>query len=119
MIFTMYIDYTMYIYIIHTVCVDVPRIPTWLHWALPVAGGVTVRPPSPPPVYDKGGNRLNTRDVRIRRGYRVPQSSTESLLSRKAMTAEYNRLIRPDFGTMFCKWFVYVCYVCLSWRSGT
>lgn len=37
-----------------------------------------IRPPSPPPVYDKGGNRLNTRDVRIR----------------KAMTAEYNRLIR-------------------------
>ena len=45
------------------------RVPTWLHWALPVAGGVTVRPPSPPPVYDKGGNRLNTRDVRIRRGH--------------------------------------------------
>lgn len=37
-----------------------------------------IRAPSPPPVYDKGGNRLNTRDVRIR----------------KAMTAEYNRLIR-------------------------
>eukprot|EP00439_Symbiodinium_sp_Y106_P078834 s1796_g17.t1 len=37
-----------------------------------------IRPPSPPPVYDKGGNRLNTRDVRIRKG----------------MTAEYNRLIR-------------------------
>ena len=30
-----------------------------------------VRPPSPPPVYDKGGNRLNTRDVRIRRGHRA------------------------------------------------
>mmetsp|Transcript_62203 Transcript_62203/g.131454 ORF Transcript_62203/g.131454 Transcript_62203/m.131454 type:complete len:612 (+) Transcript_62203:204-2039(+) len=37
-----------------------------------------IRPPSPPPVYDKAGNRLNTRDIRIR----------------KAMTAEYNRLIR-------------------------
>eukprot|EP00442_Polarella_glacialis_P053025 CAMPEP_0115115060 /NCGR_PEP_ID=MMETSP0227-20121206/42445_1 /TAXON_ID=89957 /ORGANISM="Polarella glacialis, Strain CCMP 1383" /LENGTH=570 /DNA_ID=CAMNT_0002515615 /DNA_START=55 /DNA_END=1764 /DNA_ORIENTATION=+ len=37
-----------------------------------------IRAPSPPPVYDKAGNRLNTRDVRIR----------------KAMTAEYNRLIR-------------------------
>eukprot|EP00933_Yihiella_yeosuensis_P027735 TRINITY_DN21616_c0_g1_i1.p1 TRINITY_DN21616_c0_g1~~TRINITY_DN21616_c0_g1_i1.p1 ORF type:complete len:647 (+),score=182.24 TRINITY_DN21616_c0_g1_i1:110-2050(+) len=37
-----------------------------------------IRAPSPPPVYDKSGNRLNTRDVRIR----------------KAMTAEYNRLIR-------------------------
>jgi len=37
-----------------------------------------IRPPSPPPVYDKSGSRLNTRDIRIR----------------KAMTAEYNRLIR-------------------------
>mmetsp|Transcript_49390 Transcript_49390/g.117516 ORF Transcript_49390/g.117516 Transcript_49390/m.117516 type:complete len:659 (-) Transcript_49390:119-2095(-) len=37
-----------------------------------------IRPPSPPPVYDKAGNRLNTRDMRIR----------------KAMTAEYNRLVR-------------------------
>lgn len=37
-----------------------------------------IRPPSPPPVYDKAGNRLNTREIRIR----------------KAMTAEYNRLIR-------------------------
>jgi len=37
-----------------------------------------IRAPSPPPVYDKAGNRLNTRDMRIR----------------KAMTAEYNRLIR-------------------------
>jgi len=37
-----------------------------------------IRPPSPPPIYDKSGNRLNTRDIRIR----------------KAMTAEYNRLIR-------------------------
>eukprot|EP00747_Dinoflagellata_sp_TGD_P208073 gnl/TRDRNA2_/TRDRNA2_81594_c0_seq2.p1 gnl/TRDRNA2_/TRDRNA2_81594_c0~~gnl/TRDRNA2_/TRDRNA2_81594_c0_seq2.p1 ORF type:complete len:853 (-),score=189.16 gnl/TRDRNA2_/TRDRNA2_81594_c0_seq2:121-2547(-) len=37
-----------------------------------------IRAPSPPPVYDKAGNRLNTRDIRVR----------------KAMTAEYNRLIR-------------------------
>merc|ERR1719158_2265921 len=37
-----------------------------------------IRPPSPPPVYDKAGNRLNSRDIRIRKG----------------MTAEYNRLIR-------------------------
>lgn len=37
-----------------------------------------IRPPSPPPVFDKAGNRLNTRDIRIRKG----------------MTAEYNRLIR-------------------------
>jgi len=37
-----------------------------------------IRHPSPPPVYDKAGNRLNTRDIRVRKG----------------MTAEYNRLIR-------------------------
>lgn len=37
-----------------------------------------IRPPSPPPIYDKQGNRLNTREIRIR----------------KAMLAEYNRLIR-------------------------
>lgn len=37
-----------------------------------------IRPPSPPPVYDRSGNRLNTRDVRIR----------------KTMLAEQNRLIR-------------------------
>jgi len=37
-----------------------------------------IRAPSPPPVYDKAGNRMNTRDIRIR----------------KTMTAEYNRLIR-------------------------
>lgn len=37
-----------------------------------------IRPPSPPPVYDRAGNRINTRDIRIR----------------KAMVAEYNRLIR-------------------------
>eukprot|EP00929_Paragymnodinium_shiwhaense_P034789 TRINITY_DN18886_c0_g2_i1.p1 TRINITY_DN18886_c0_g2~~TRINITY_DN18886_c0_g2_i1.p1 ORF type:complete len:707 (-),score=179.14 TRINITY_DN18886_c0_g2_i1:26-2146(-) len=37
-----------------------------------------IRPPSPPPIYDRGGNRLNTREIRIR----------------KAMMAEYNRLIR-------------------------
>lgn len=37
-----------------------------------------IRPPSPPPVYDRAGNRLNTREVRVR----------------KSMLAEYNRLIR-------------------------
>lgn len=37
-----------------------------------------IRPPSPPPTYDRLGNRTNTRDVRVR----------------KAMVAEYNRLIR-------------------------
>ncbi|CAJ1378582.1 unnamed protein product [Effrenium voratum] len=37
-----------------------------------------IRPPSPPPIYDRQGNRLNTREIRIR----------------KAMLAEYNRLIR-------------------------
>ncbi|CAE7506326.1 bbp-1 [Symbiodinium sp. KB8] len=37
-----------------------------------------IRPPSPPPLYDRQGNRLNTREVRIR----------------KAMLAEFNRLIR-------------------------
>mmetsp|Transcript_32912 Transcript_32912/g.60221 ORF Transcript_32912/g.60221 Transcript_32912/m.60221 type:complete len:672 (+) Transcript_32912:213-2228(+) len=37
-----------------------------------------IRPPSPPPIYDSNGNRLNTRDVRIR----------------KAMTTEFNRLVR-------------------------
>mmetsp|Transcript_22448 Transcript_22448/g.34873 ORF Transcript_22448/g.34873 Transcript_22448/m.34873 type:complete len:647 (-) Transcript_22448:19-1959(-) len=37
-----------------------------------------IRPPSPPPIYDKSGARLNTREIR----------------SRKAMMAEYNRLIR-------------------------
>eukprot|EP00927_Polykrikos_kofoidii_P026488 TRINITY_DN23565_c0_g1_i1.p1 TRINITY_DN23565_c0_g1~~TRINITY_DN23565_c0_g1_i1.p1 ORF type:complete len:744 (+),score=127.58 TRINITY_DN23565_c0_g1_i1:188-2419(+) len=37
-----------------------------------------IRTASPPPVYDRAGNRLNTRDIRIR----------------KAMVAEYNRLIR-------------------------
>jgi len=37
-----------------------------------------IRPPSPPPVYDRSGNRLNTREIRIR----------------KAMLAEYNRLVR-------------------------
>lgn len=37
-----------------------------------------IRPPSPPPVYDKSGARVNTRDIRIR----------------KSMTSEYNRLIR-------------------------
>mmetsp|Transcript_4705 Transcript_4705/g.14718 ORF Transcript_4705/g.14718 Transcript_4705/m.14718 type:complete len:657 (+) Transcript_4705:132-2102(+) len=37
-----------------------------------------IRPPSPPPLYDRAGNRLNTREVRIR----------------KAMIAEYNRLVR-------------------------
>ena len=105
-----------------------------------------VRPPSPPPVYDKGGNRLNTRDVRIRRGHRarrapqdpcfelgtywnhwnhgtwfpcfdfqrVPQSrwSFSLVFSRKAMTAEYNRLIRPDFG-VFC-WEVRCTKRCLA-----
>lgn len=37
-----------------------------------------IRDPSPPPVYGKSGERLNTREVRLR----------------KAMIAEYNRLIR-------------------------
>ncbi|CAK9016648.1 Splicing factor-like protein 1 (AtSF1) (SF1 homolog protein) [Durusdinium trenchii] len=37
-----------------------------------------IRPPSPPPIYDRQGNRLNTREIRIR----------------KAMLAEWNRLIR-------------------------
>jgi len=37
-----------------------------------------IRAPSPPPVYDRAGNRLNTREVR----------------TRKTMMAEYNRLIR-------------------------
>lgn len=37
-----------------------------------------IRAPSPPPVYGKSGERLNTREVRLR----------------KAMVAEYNRLIR-------------------------
>jgi len=37
-----------------------------------------IRPPSPPPVYDRQGNRLNTRDTRLK----------------KAMLAEWNRLIR-------------------------
>eukprot|EP00747_Dinoflagellata_sp_TGD_P024909 gnl/TRDRNA2_/TRDRNA2_130879_c0_seq2.p1 gnl/TRDRNA2_/TRDRNA2_130879_c0~~gnl/TRDRNA2_/TRDRNA2_130879_c0_seq2.p1 ORF type:complete len:745 (+),score=135.37 gnl/TRDRNA2_/TRDRNA2_130879_c0_seq2:124-2358(+) len=37
-----------------------------------------IRPPSPPPVYDRAGNRLNTREIRVR----------------KSMIAEYNRLIR-------------------------
>lgn len=37
-----------------------------------------IRPPSPPPVFDKSGNRLNARDQRIK----------------KAMAAEYNRLVR-------------------------
>jgi len=37
-----------------------------------------IRPPSPPPLYDRQGNRLNTRDMRIR----------------KAMVAEYSRLVR-------------------------
>lgn len=37
-----------------------------------------LRPPSPPPLYDKAGMRLNSREIRIK----------------KAMLAEYNRLIR-------------------------
>jgi len=37
-----------------------------------------IRAPSPPPIYDKAGNRLNTRELRIR----------------KSMLAEYNRLLR-------------------------
>mmetsp|Transcript_45014 Transcript_45014/g.104204 ORF Transcript_45014/g.104204 Transcript_45014/m.104204 type:complete len:661 (-) Transcript_45014:55-2037(-) len=37
-----------------------------------------IRPPSPPPIYDSNGSRLNTRDVRIR----------------KAMSTEFNRLVR-------------------------
>mmetsp|Transcript_140837 Transcript_140837/g.351091 ORF Transcript_140837/g.351091 Transcript_140837/m.351091 type:complete len:755 (+) Transcript_140837:65-2329(+) len=37
-----------------------------------------IRAPSPPPIYDRAGNRLNTREIRVR----------------KAMMAEYNRLIR-------------------------
>lgn len=37
-----------------------------------------IRPPSPPPIYDRQGNLLNTRDIRIK----------------KAMLAEWNRLIR-------------------------
>eukprot|EP00931_Biecheleriopsis_adriatica_P088500 TRINITY_DN62805_c0_g1_i1.p1 TRINITY_DN62805_c0_g1~~TRINITY_DN62805_c0_g1_i1.p1 ORF type:complete len:681 (-),score=156.17 TRINITY_DN62805_c0_g1_i1:63-2084(-) len=37
-----------------------------------------IRPPSPPPLYDRQGNRLNTREIRVK----------------KAMLAEYNRLIR-------------------------
>ncbi|CAD7929216.1 unnamed protein product [Amoebophrya sp. A25] len=37
-----------------------------------------IRPPSPPPVYDRMGNRINTRDVRIR----------------KNMLNEQNRLVR-------------------------
>eukprot|EP00397_Hematodinium_sp_SG-2012_P011775 GEMP01011923.1.p1 GENE.GEMP01011923.1~~GEMP01011923.1.p1 ORF type:complete len:770 (+),score=180.31 GEMP01011923.1:87-2396(+) len=37
-----------------------------------------IRPPSPPPIYDKNGSRLNTREVRIR----------------KSMHAELNRLVR-------------------------
>eukprot|EP00403_Amphidinium_massartii_P022743 CAMPEP_0178406288 /NCGR_PEP_ID=MMETSP0689_2-20121128/18835_1 /TAXON_ID=160604 /ORGANISM="Amphidinium massartii, Strain CS-259" /LENGTH=715 /DNA_ID=CAMNT_0020027325 /DNA_START=393 /DNA_END=2542 /DNA_ORIENTATION=+ len=37
-----------------------------------------IRAPSPPPIYDSNGTRVNTREIRIR----------------KAMLAEYNRLIR-------------------------
>jgi hypothetical protein len=37
-----------------------------------------IRPPSPPPVYDRNGARVNTRQVRIK----------------KAMTEELNRLVR-------------------------
>ena len=106
---------------------------TWLHWAPHGDSDVTaMRPPSPPPVYDKGGNRLNTRDVRIRRGWRrahvnmvgtwnilehlgtswnhwnhwnhgiwILSSEFHRVAARKAMTSEYNRLIRLAFGTVF------------------
>ena len=40
----------------------------WGHDFVRLALSRALRPPSPPPVYDKGGNRLNTRDVRIRTG---------------------------------------------------
>ncbi|ORM39491.1 Branchpoint-bridging protein [Babesia sp. Xinjiang] len=40
-------------------------------------GDPDIRPPSPPPVYDRNGSRVNTRDVR----------------AKNAMNAEYNRLV--------------------------
>lgn len=40
-------------------------------------GDPDIRPPSPPPAYDKNGNRTNTRDVRVR----------------NAMTLEHQRLL--------------------------
>eukprot|EP00930_Biecheleria_cincta_P070430 TRINITY_DN58066_c0_g1_i1.p1 TRINITY_DN58066_c0_g1~~TRINITY_DN58066_c0_g1_i1.p1 ORF type:complete len:623 (+),score=109.35 TRINITY_DN58066_c0_g1_i1:57-1925(+) len=43
-----------------------------------------IRPPSPPPMYDRQGNRLNTREIRVK----------------KAMMAEYNRLIRYMMKTL-------------------
>nr|BAN66194.1 transcription or splicing factor-like protein, putative [Babesia bovis] len=40
-------------------------------------GDADIRPPSPPPVYDRNGSRVNTRDVR----------------AKNAMNEEYNRLV--------------------------
>lgn len=55
-------------------------------------GDPDIRPPSPPPAYDRNGNRTNTRDVRYVIRMAAPPSSISDRV-RNAMVSEHQRLL--------------------------